>query len=173
MTCSPLLQMNKRTTITSPLPKLDGRKPTLSEALDKTQNHDDPQPIPEYNEYHSPFDLYPLLRSQSSISDFSSSLFIHSSVVTYNRHSSPARLASSWPSIGPYLVPDLKSLRQAVLSKRLDPSKRLCQYESGGGTCRDDECDDLHLSRLEGMTASGLLDPTGAWCVQCNALELT
>lgn len=173
MTCSPVLQMNQSPTITSALPKLDGRKPTLSEALVENQNHDDPQPIPEYNEYLSPFDLYPLLRSQSSISDFSSSLFIHSSSVTYDSHSSPARLASSWPSFGPSLVPDLKPLRLAVLSKRLDPSKRLCQYESGSGTCRDDKCDDLHLSRLEGMTASGLLDPTGAWCVQCNALELT
>jgi hypothetical protein len=158
--------MNKSPTITSALPKRGGRKPPLSEALIENA-HNDPQPSPGYTNYFSPFDLYPLLRSHS-ISDFSPSLFIHPSHVTDNSHSSTTRLASSGPSIGPSLDPDLKPLRLAVLSKRLDPSKRLCQYESGGGTCRDDKCEDLHLSRL-----GGLLEPTGAWCVQCNALELT
>jgi hypothetical protein len=163
----PLLQMNKSPTITSALPKRGGRKPPLSEALIENA-HNDPQPSPGYTNYFSPFDLYPLLRSHP-ISDFSSSLFIHPSHVTYNSHSSTARLASSGPSIGPSLDPDLKPLRLAVLSKRLDPSKRLCQYESGGGTCRDDKCEDLHLSRLAGATGAD-------WCVvrpmQCFGVDL-
>jgi hypothetical protein len=161
-----LLQMTENWMIPS---KQDRRLEVVSEDL----NYDDPQPSPKYTDYLSPFDLYPLLRSQSLISGFSLSPFMHTSSVTSDFHSSPALVASSWPSIDPSSIPDLKPLRLAVLSKRLDPSKRLCQYEGGGGVCRDDKCEDLHLTKLEGMIASGLLEPTGAWCVQCNALELT
>lgn len=32
------------------------------------------------------------------------------------------------------------------LQKQFDPSQQLCQYESGGGSCRDSQCKDLHFS---------------------------
>ncbi|KIL63266.1 hypothetical protein M378DRAFT_726391 [Amanita muscaria Koide BX008] len=44
---------------------------------------------------------------------------------------------------------DLKLLKLAAATKRLDPLKLICQYEiPGGGTCRDGTCEDIHLSRL-------------------------
>lgn len=162
--------MNRSPTIAPASPKQAERDPPLSEALLEQPNHSDLQPGFEYTNYFSPFDFYPLLRSHSSTSD---SLYMHTSSIASDFHSSPAPVASSWPRISPSLVPDLKPLRLAVLSKRLDPSKRLCQYESGGGTCRDSGCEDLHLNRLQGMNSSGQLEPTGAWCVECNALGLT
>ncbi|KAL4080912.1 hypothetical protein J3A83DRAFT_95520 [Scleroderma citrinum] len=52
-------------------------------------------------------------------------------------------------------VDHLKPLKQAVLQRMLsqltahDPGLRVCQYEvPGGGVCRDQECDELHLSRV-------------------------
>lgn len=160
---SPVFQMNISPTITSARPRQDERKPPLLEVLEvrpENPNQDVPQPSPAYIDYISPFDHYPLLRSHSSPYFPSHSLPISS--ITSDFHSFPTPIASSTP-IGLSFVPDLKPLRLAVLGKRLDPSQRLCHFESGGGTCRDDHCEDLHLNRLERMTASGLLEPTGGW----------
>ena len=159
----PVFQMDISPTITSARPRQEGRKRPLLEGLEvrpENPNQDVPQLNPAYIDYVSPFDHYPLLRSHSS-PYFTSHSFPTSSI-TSDFRSFPTPIASLTP-IGPSFVPDLKPLRLAVLSKRLDPSQRLCHFESGGGTCRDDKCEDLHLSKLEGATASGLLEPTGAW----------
>jgi hypothetical protein len=52
----------------------------------------------------------------------------------------------------------LRSLKMATLFKSLDPDRRICQFEiPGGGVCRDDKCEDLHIEReLETW------EPTGA-----------
>lgn len=71
----------------------------------------------------------------------------------------PSSLKDSSPPSLP--LPDLKPLREATLIKSIDPSKFLCQYEvPGGGVCRDTNCQDVHLSRLDGELSS--IEPNGA-----------
>jgi len=42
----------------------------------------------------------------------------------------------------------LRSLKMVTLFKNLDPDRRICQFEiPGGGVCRDDKCEDLHIER--------------------------
>jgi hypothetical protein len=37
----------------------------------------------------------------------------------------------------------------SLITRLVDPKKRLCQYEvPGGGECRDGSCEDIHLGRL-------------------------
>jgi hypothetical protein len=81
------------------------------------------------------------LSSSSSLPSFSSSSSLPSSVV---------------------FVPDLKPLRKAACFKALDPSKQICQYElPGGGVCRDEGCQEVHLSRrLDGASVDGI-EPSG------------
>jgi hypothetical protein len=51
----------------------------------------------------------------------------------------------------------LRSLKMATLYKALDPGRRICQFEiPGGGVCRNDKCEDLHIEReLESWEPSG------------------
>ncbi|KAG5652882.1 hypothetical protein H0H81_003245 [Sphagnurus paluster] len=43
----------------------------------------------------------------------------------------------------------------------LDPLKRICQFEvPGGGVCRDEGCEDMHLSRLAGPDGRSSAQPT-------------
>jgi hypothetical protein len=52
--------------------------------------------------------------------------------------------------------PSLKALKLATAANLLDPTKRICQYEiPGGGMCRNDECEDVHLSRIIGQRDLG------------------
>lgn len=48
-------------------------------------------------------------------------------------------------------MPNLRPLRVAVLMREAgsDFEKRLCQYETGGGMCRDKTCNDLHIDDLQ------------------------
>jgi hypothetical protein len=50
-----------------------------------------------------------------------------------------------------------ESLKMVTFFKNLDPERRICQFEiPGGGVCRDDECEDLHIEReLETWEPSG------------------
>lgn len=42
----------------------------------------------------------------------------------------------------------LRSLKMVTLFKNLDPDRRICQFEiPGGGVCRDDKCEDLHIEK--------------------------
>lgn len=51
----------------------------------------------------------------------------------------------------------LRSLKMATLFRNLDPDRRICQFEiPGGGVCRDDKCEDLHVEKeLETWEPSG------------------
>lgn len=140
----------------------------------------------DYATYDSPFQWYPLLgsRSQSLFSDgiagiqasplSSLSFNSSSSSLSYTSDSSlfPMPPSSSFASsfhyspsthpsrISTFPVPNLKPLKLAIAFKTLDPLKRICQYEvPGGGVCRDEGCDDVHLNRL-GLGTSGL-EPSG------------
>jgi hypothetical protein len=161
--------------MTPALQKQDERKQEESEPSNLNNNSDD---INEFSTYRSPFDSFPLLRDCPGpmlISDPASSL--SSSSASYMYPSTRSSLSSipyfvstehstlphpSSPSSPAVLLPDLKPLKLASLVKLLDPFKRLCQYEvPGGGTCRDDGCEDVHLSKLEGANQMGQVEPTG------------
>jgi hypothetical protein len=161
--------------MTPALQKQDERKQEESEPSNLINNSDD---INEFSTYRSPFDSFPLLRDCPGpmlISDPASSL--SSSSASYMYPSTRSSLSSipyfvytehstlphpSSPSSPAVLLPDLKPLKLASLVKLLDPFKRLCQYEvPGGGTCRDDGCEDVHLSKLEGANQMGQVEPTG------------
>lgn len=67
------------------------------------------------------------------------------------------------PHLPSLVLPDLQPLKLATVMKHLDPSKQLCQYEvPGGGVCRDEGCDDVHLSRLRMYVDGDALEPSGA-----------
>ncbi len=159
------LQMNKSPTIISALPKQDARKPSH---LETSQEHPDNDNLETeasfyFTNYQSLFDSYPLLRASS---DIFSSLRMHTPIQpSMSPNILPSSRTASISSF-PSSIPDLKPLRLAALSKQLDPSKRLCRYEiPGGGTCRDIQCEDMHLGRLEGINSLGVIEPSGAWCV--------
>ncbi|PPQ78723.1 hypothetical protein CVT25_010726, partial [Psilocybe cyanescens] len=133
-------------------------------------NHDQPPQEEEiFSSYRSPFELYPLLRdaretlssaSHSLSPNFVSDLYPSSrSSLSFVSHSVGAKPSGSAHSSSIYR-PDLKPLKLATMAKFLDPHKRLCRYEvPGGGTCRDDGCENIHLSRLEGPNPMGTIEP--------------
>ncbi|KDR82919.1 hypothetical protein GALMADRAFT_220915 [Galerina marginata CBS 339.88] len=93
--------------------------------------------------------MYPPMRSSLS-----------SSRSVYTEH--PTSSYSLHTSSSGFSLPNLKPLKLAAMAKLLDPFKRLCQYEiPAGGTCRDDGCEDMHLSRLVGTTEMGITEPSG------------
>ncbi|KAI6030729.1 hypothetical protein F5J12DRAFT_306048 [Pisolithus orientalis] len=109
--------------------------------------------------YDSPLTAYPLLRSRLEPASGDTGGH-HSAIeaplaassVSFPFRGALSRMAHA--SI-PMMLPDLKPLKQAILLRRLtemtagDASIRVCQYEvPGGGTCRNDECEELHLSRI-------------------------
>lgn len=159
--------------MTPALPKQDERTQDISEPSNVNNLSDD---INDFSAYRSPFDSFPLLRDcpgpmllsdpVSSLSSSSASYMypstrssLSSTPLVYAEHSTPHTLSPSSPAV---LLPDLKPLKLATQIKLLDPFKRLCQYEvPGGGTCRDDGCEDVHLSRLEGANQMGQVEPTG------------
>ncbi|KAF9524287.1 hypothetical protein CPB83DRAFT_861548 [Crepidotus variabilis] len=150
--------MNKNPTVPSPLQKQDGRKspqPVPQESSSSEPPRNQPPPVLEmsrFNSYSSPFASYPLLRDHTSTPydhlrpspGSPATLYSPSVHTTYTRFSTndtSSRVSS--------FIPDLRPLRLLSYSKHLDTSKRLCQYEiPGGGTCRDDNCEDVHLSKL-------------------------
>lgn len=114
--------------------------------FDITNAIDDKQTAqtPVFETYLSLLDRHPLLRANSrrnfSIVDLSASLTSASSV---------ASSSTSFTDI------DLKPLKQAAVLKNLsDNSRQICQYELGGGECRDKSCENVHLSRLSAVEPS-------------------
>lgn len=105
--------------------------------------------------YDSPFDLCPLLRVRSP--PMTSAYQAPLQFVAALQSSSPSDpsgylTSSSYTTPTYFPLPTLKPLKLATASKVLDPTKQVCHYEvPGGGTCRDEECEDLHLSRLISM----------------------
>lgn len=119
----------------------------LQVEFDITNAIDDKQTAqtPVFETYLSLLDRHPLLRANSrrnfSIVDLSASLTSASSV---------ASSSTSFTDI------DLKPLKQAAVLKYLsDNSRQICQYELGGGECRDKSCENVHLSRLSAVEPSG------------------
>lgn len=151
--------------ITSALRRQDAKDLPL-EALRQPLTDDSPSEGTMYTNYLSPFDSYPLLRGRLSHSDLSSAPHTH----PYNSSSVLSDTSTRTviqPSFSTF-IPDLQPLREAAFSRRLDPSKRLCQYEvPGGGTCRDENCLDLHLSRLGEVNHLKSVEPSGAWRIWC------
>ena len=158
--------MNQKTTLA--IPKQDANE--VSETATAFNDNSTQQDDGKYGAYHSIFELYPLLRglsrSMSSDPDFPSHLSSNSSLHTSpstrtSLSSSPSVLAepssyflssSSLPEL------NLDALKLAAIGKVLHPFKRICRYEvPGGGTCRDEGCDDVHLSRLQGVN----MEPSG------------
>ncbi|KAF8645132.1 hypothetical protein AX16_007960 [Volvariella volvacea WC 439] len=96
----------------------------------------------DYEAYSSLFAWYPMLRSVSGNPSTSAS---SSPASTSSRSltSHPISDTRDIPSI------DFDTLRLRSVLTYLDPSKQLCRYEvPGGGECRDDQCEDVHLSKL-------------------------
>lgn len=102
----------------------------------------DPDPdFPSHLSSHSSLHMYPSTRTSLS-----------SSPSVLAEPSSYYLSASSLPEL------NLEALKSAAIGKVLHPFKRICRYEvPGGGTCRDEGCDDVHLSRLQGET----VEPSG------------
>jgi len=163
------------TAMTPALQKQNERKQDVSELSNLNSDSDD---INDFSTYRSPFESFPLLRDYpgpvllsdpvSSLSSSSASYMYPPtrsslSSIPYFVYAEHSTLPHSSPTSSPaVLLPNLKPLKLASLVKLLDPFKRLCQYEvPGGGTCRDDGCEDVHLSRLEGANQMGQVEPTG------------
>jgi len=141
----------------------------LLQRPEENQENHDSRPV-----YNSLFDEYPLLRSRprSILFDTISVPLsdAHSISPQANNTSSTTSISlssvfsnSSQPSSSVHTIPsstsvvDLKPLKLARVSQSLDASKRICQYEiPGGGVCRDDKCEDLHLSGKGGKNAAGV-----------------
>ena len=142
----------------------------LSKPPDFNNNAEDTS---EFSAYRSPFESFPRLRDYprpvlfsdpvSSLSSPSASHMYPSTRSSLSSNSYSMRTEHSTPPFSPtVLLPDLKALKLAFQVKSLDPFKPLCKYEvPGGGTCRDDGCDDRHLSKLEGANQMGQVEPTG------------
>ncbi|KAI6027505.1 hypothetical protein BKA83DRAFT_4578002 [Pisolithus microcarpus] len=133
--------------------------------------------------YDSPLVAYPLLRSRLEPANGDTG---HSAM------EAPLASSVSFPFRGalsrtahasiPMMLPDLKQMKQAILLRTLtemtagDAGIRVCPYEvPGGGTCRNDECEELHLSRIScepsdaevaAYVHSRLLSP---WRGRCDA----
>ncbi|KAF9450571.1 hypothetical protein P691DRAFT_458231 [Macrolepiota fuliginosa MF-IS2] len=103
-----------------------------------------------FQPYQSTLSSYPLLRAQVTPPRLLASDALPSDFFTEDNNGFRSTLVSDAYSHLPTLVlPDLQPLKLATVMKYLDPSKRLCQYEvPGGGVCRDEGCDDVHLTRL-------------------------
>lgn len=127
---------------------------------------ENPDQIPGFMSYQSPFVSYPLLRGHASTpsdrSDFYSWAPIPSNII-YTRPST-----TDTPLPVSSLIPDLRPLQLLTLGKHFDIEKRLCKYEvPGGGACRDDKCEDLHLSKSNGI------QPTGACLASLLGISLS
>jgi hypothetical protein len=84
-----------------------------------------------------------------------------SQVVTKSSFSAYNSVLSHYPSLGGSLglqemvdMPNLESLRVLATAQRMADNGfengRICQFEvPGGGECRDEACDDIHLSLLQ------------------------
>ncbi|KAI0826767.1 hypothetical protein BC628DRAFT_215349 [Trametes gibbosa] len=100
------------------------------------------QPL-AFASYHSLLDHHPLLRERS-LQDSSSQLPAETS-----RHGISSTASQ------PFTL-NLELLKQSSMQKYLSSgSGRICQYEvPGGGECRDQNCEDIHLSRVSSVEPS-------------------
>ena len=120
-----------------------------------------------WTRYRSPLQSYPFSRWHLQLtdpSDFSngstasssdgSSILTPSGSFSSNSASGSASIDSKDATMPGDL---LRSLKMTTLFKNVDPDRRICQFEiPGGGVCRDDKCEDLHIEQeLETWEPSG------------------
>ena len=120
-----------------------------------------------WTRYRSPLQSYPFSRWHLQLtdpSDFSngstasssdgSSILTPSGSFSSNSASGSASIDSKDATMPGDL---LRSLKMTTLFKHVDPDRRICQFEiPGGGVCRDDKCEDLHIEQeLETWEPSG------------------
>ena len=137
-----------------------------------TEDLDDEQTVPSgaserWTRYRSPLQSYPFSRWHLHLtdsSDFSngstasssdgSSILTPSGSFSSNSASGSASVDSKDATVPGDL---LRSLKMTTLFKSVDPDRRICQFEiPGGGVCRDDKCEDLHIEKeLETWEPSG------------------
>lgn len=116
--------------------------------------------------YHSPLQSYPFSRWHLHLTDqsdpsWASTAGSSSELSILTPSGSFSSNSASGPASGDTkdATTDnlLRSLKMVTLFKSLDPDRRICQFEiPGGGVCRDDKCEDLHIEReLERWEPSG------------------
>jgi hypothetical protein len=136
-------------------------------------------PTESFPTYDSPFESYPLLRSRLRrmladdpatttapiLQEQQEAGLRQPTTLRASSSSLPSFISSSSlsPIVSAPFIPDLKPLKKAASFNALDPSKQICQYElPGGGVCRDEGCQDIHLSRAAAVVDG--VEPTGT-CV--------
>ena len=118
--------------------------------------------------YQSPLQSYPFSRWRLHLTDLSDSSNTSTagssnglSILTPSgSFSSNSASSSTSADSKDATVPGdlLRSLKMITLFKSLDPDRRICQFEiPGGGVCRDDMCEDLHIEK-----ELGTWEPSGA-----------
>ena len=118
--------------------------------------------------YHSPLQSYPFSRWHLHLTDqsdasraFTAGSSSELSILTPSGSFSSNSASGATPADSKDATTDdlLRSLKMVTLFKSLDPDRRICQFEiPGGGVCRDDKCEDLHIEReLETWEPSGAL----------------
>lgn len=140
--------------------------------MSSTENADGVQTVPSgsnerWTSYQSPLQLYPFSRwhlhltgpsdfSDASVPGSRSGLSILTASGSFSSNSAGGS-GSTDREDGLMAGGLLRSLKMATLFKNLDPDRRICQFEiPGGGVCRDDKCEDLHIEReLETWEPSG------------------
>jgi len=120
-----------------------------------------------WSRYRSPLQSYPFSRWHLQLTDPSgfsnestasssdgSSILTPSGSFSSNSASGSASVDSKDATVPGDL---LRSLKMTTLFKNVDLDRRICQFEiPGGGVCRDDECEDLHIEKeLETWEPSG------------------
>ncbi|KAI0712524.1 hypothetical protein C8Q76DRAFT_735044 [Earliella scabrosa] len=96
---------------------------------------------PGFETYCSLLDRHPLLRANTRQEACSLDLSASSSSVSNGSFSNTTHVDI-----------DLKPLKQAAVMQYLsDNSRQICQYELGGGECRDKNCENVHLSRISAV----------------------
>ncbi|PPR04106.1 hypothetical protein CVT24_010679 [Panaeolus cyanescens] len=104
-----------------------------------------------YSEYRSPLALYPRLSRKGIDADYQVSSYDLSQPSTVSFLPSTKPNSSSTTSLNTLKL-DLQPLKLDVITRSMDPLKRLCQYEiPGPGVCRDKDCEDIHLSKIESL----------------------
>lgn len=156
----------------SVLQEQDAKRPGPSQPASSNSELQPHDKHTTFSVYRSPFDSYPRLRDHPhrmlpnpfSIShDLSavSSQPIQSSMLSDSRFAYTKPSTSSYSSTD-FHLPDMRPLKLASTVRLFDPLKRICQYEiPGGGTCRDEHCEDIHLNRLESVNQLGIVEPSG------------
>jgi Putative zinc-finger domain len=127
------LQTSSATVANTDIPTTE---PSVPSDVDKQQT--------SFVSYDSLFSLYPSLRLSLPLPSGGKHLDQRS-----GGNVSALSVGCSSAVSDPRPAYDLAGLRMATLTRSLDPSKQICQFEiPGGGICRDASCEDLHLSRV-------------------------